>query len=156
MKLMRNLQKIFDAIKSSEGVELFSKLSAADILFTTKEDLFEVLLLYAPIALIMLFIYPKLTDLKKELLFFILLALTVTSSVSKAGVLVVFALLIAPAYISFSQTKYPKLLFGWIFGSICVLTSLLVSYFFDLPTGYSMIFILSFASLFGSLFLKKK
>ena len=54
----------------------------------------------------------------KELLFFVMLALTVTSSVQSAGVLVVFALLIAPAYAAIVQTCFKQLLFSWIFGSV--------------------------------------
>ncbi len=127
--------------KSSEGMELFSKLSAADILFTSTEELYRDVAIYIPISLVMFFIYPRTKGIVKELTFFIMLALTVTSSVQSAGVLVVFALLIAPAYAGMMQDKMKTLLFSWLFGSISILIALVASYNFDLPTGYSIIFV---------------
>ncbi len=128
--------------KSSEGMELFSKLSAADILFTSKEELVKSAALYIPISLVMFLLYPRLKGMLKELLFFVMLALTVTSSVQSAGVLVVFALLIAPTYAAITQRRFSQLLFSWIFGSIGVMAAIFISYTFDLPTGYTIIFVI--------------
>ena len=128
--------------QSSEGMELFNKLSAADILFSTQEDVVQALWLYGVIAFVMFVLYPRLGGLYKKLLFFGALALTVTSSVQNAGVLVVFALLVAPAYAALSQKRFKPLYFAWIFGAVNILIALAISYFFDLPTGYTMIFIL--------------
>ncbi len=133
--------------KSSEGMELFSKLSATDILFTSTDDLYKDLAIYIPISLIMFLIYPKTKGVIKELIFFIMLALTVTSSVKSAGVLVVFSLLIAPAYAGIIQKRFNPLLFAWSFGSISIIIALITSYNLDLPTGYSIIFITVFISL---------
>ena len=133
--------------KSAEGMELFSKLSAADILFTSKEELIKSAALYIPISLVMFVLYPRLKGMAKELLFFVMLALTVTSSVQSAGVLVVFALLIAPAYAAIVQTRFKQLLFSWIFGSVGVLAALYLSCTFDLPTGYMIIFVTVLASI---------
>ena len=133
--------------QSSEGMELFSKLSAADILFTMPEDLVEAALLYGGVAAVMFLIYPRLSGLSRELLFFSALAVTVTSSVQKAGVLVVFALLIAPTYAATVQKRLHPLLFSWIFGMAAVSVALFFSYRFDLPTGYTMIFAVVLASL---------
>ncbi len=127
--------------RSTEGTELFAKLSAADILFTSTDTLIESLFVYGGVALVMFFIYPKSRGLVRELIFFIMLAITVTSSVQSAGVLVVFALLIAPSYAAFFQSKFKPFLFATIFGSFSVLSALIASYNFDLPTGYSIIFI---------------
>ena len=133
--------------QSSEGTELFSKLSAADILFTSSDDLFKSLALYSGVAFVMFVIYPKLSGLKKEFLFFIMLAVTVTSSVQSAGVLVVFALLIAPSYAGLAQNKINPFLFACLFGSLGIILSLLGSYTLDLPTGYAIIFVIVFFSL---------
>ena len=133
--------------KSSEGMELFSKLSAADILFTSKEELFKSAALYIPISLVMFLLYPRLKGMAKELLFFVMLALTVTSSVQSAGVIVVFALLIAPAYAGIVQQRVLPLLFGWICGSISIIAALFLSYHFDLPTGYTIVFVTVLCSL---------
>jgi len=133
--------------QSAEGTELFSKLSASDILFTTQEELYSNLAVYLFAALVMFFIYPKLHGLKKEFLFFIMLAVVVTSSVQAAGVLVVFSLLIAPSYSALMQSRFEPFYFASIFGSLTILISLFVSYHLDLPTGYTIIFCVVSASL---------
>jgi zinc/manganese transport system permease protein len=134
--------------RSAEGLELFNKLSAADILFVTPDEVIKSVLLYSFVGFIMFFVYPRLRGIVKELLFFVMLAITVTSSVQSAGVLVVFSLLIAPAYAAIVQSKFHQLLFAWIFGSTGIITALFSSYYFDLPTGYTIIFIMVFASIF--------
>jgi len=133
--------------KSAEGTELFSKLSASDILFTSSDELYKSLVLYSFVATIMFFIYPKTKGLLKEFLFFLMLAITVTSSVQSAGVLVVFALLIAPSYAGIIQQKIKPFLFATIFGSIGIVVALIFSYNFDLPTGYTIIFVTVLSSL---------
>ncbi|WP_297440276.1 metal ABC transporter permease [Sulfurimonas sp.] len=127
--------------QSSEGTELFSKLSAADILFTSSDELYKSLAIYATVAFVMFVLYPRLAGLKKELLFFTMLAVTVTSSVQSAGVLVVFTLLIAPSYAGLVQSRFNPFAFATIFGSLSVLLALFVSYHLDLPTGYAIIFV---------------
>ena len=135
--------------QSAEGTELFSKLSAADILFTSSQDLYKDLAIYAFVSFVMLVFYPRIHGLKKEFLFFLMLAITVTSSVQSAGVLVVFALLIAPSYIGITQSKYNSFKFATIFGSFAVLGALFLSYNLDLPTGYTIIFSVVSLSIFG-------
>ncbi len=133
--------------QSAEGMELFSKLSASDILFTSKGELYSNLSIYIFVALVMLFIYPKLEGMKREYLFFLMLAITVTSSVQVAGVLVVFALLIAPSYAGMMQKRIKPFLFATSFGTIFILLALYISYAFDMPTGYTIIFCIVSASL---------
>lgn len=128
--------------KSAEGMEIFSKLSAADILFTSSNELYNALAVYIPISLVMFLIYPKTRGALREILFFTMLALTVTSSVQLAGVLVVFALLIAPAYIGLVQQKFSPLFVSWISGIFAIVSAIIASYNFDLPTGYSIIFVM--------------
>jgi zinc/manganese transport system permease protein len=126
---------------SSEGMEHFKSLLASDILFTPLDDVLKGALLYAAIALAIWKLYPRVTGFYKDFLFFSLLALTVSSSVHLAGVLVVFVLLIAPALVATSlSAKNPMLvssLFGWFFSIVAIV----VSYFYDLPTGYSIVFL---------------
>jgi len=136
--------------QSSQGSELFSRLSAADILFTSTQDLYKDLLLYSGVAFVMFVIYPKLEGMKKEFLFFAMLGVTVTSSVQSAGVLVVFALLIAPSYAGLLQSKIPPFLFACLFGSFAVMLAMICSYYLDLPTGYTIIFITVLSSLLFS------
>ena len=127
---------------SAEGMEIFSKLSAADILFTSKNELYTSVMFYIPISLVMFFFYPKTKGFLREITFFIMLALTVTSSVQSAGVLVVFALLIAPAYMGVVQKKLHPLIIAWVSGGLAIITALIGSYHFDLPTGYSIVFVM--------------
>jgi len=142
--------------RSTEGTELFQQISAADILFTTKEDLISCALVYIGVSLVMFIVYPRVNGIFKELLFFSMLAIVVTSSVQHAGVLVVFSLLIAPAYFAIVQTKVKPLLFAWLSGSFSVGLAMLLSYTYDLPTGYSIIFVLVSFTLIGVWFLGKK
>lgn len=140
---------------SPQGAELFQKLSATDILFTSDDELYPSILLYICIAFVMFMFYPKTTGVTRELTFFSMLALTVTSSVQLAGVLVVFVLLVAPSFIALSQKRFTPLYLAWISGLILSVIALIVSYYFDLPTGYSIIFFQSLAVVVFSLFVRK-
>jgi len=141
---------------SAEGMEHFKSLLASDILFTPPSDVLKSTIIYAFIALILWKIYPILKGFFRELLFFSLLALTVTSSVQLAGVLVVFVLLIAPALVVVSlQIKKPLIssfFFGWFFSIIAII----ISYYYDLPTGYSIVFLGALLSSLIVLFSSKK
>ena len=136
---------------TTQGTELFTKLQATDILFTTLPDLVEPLILYSSVAVLFFAFYPRLQGLAKELLFFILLALTVTSSVQLAGVLVVFVLLIVPALVALLQNRFSTLPFAWMLGSIVIIFAMIASYTLDLPTGYSIVFVGAFVGITWSL-----
>ncbi|MDH4944117.1 metal ABC transporter permease [Sulfurimonas sp. C5] len=141
---------------SAEGLEIFSKLSAADILFTSKDELYTSIAVYIPISLVMFLIYPRTKGFFKEILFFVMLAITVTSSVQLAGVLVVFALLIAPAYIGVVQKRFNPMVVAWVSGIFAIITAIIGSYSYDLPTGYSIIFVMVVVSLVFVVFNEKK
>lgn len=139
---------------TGQGTELFTKLQATDILFTSVSDLWEPLVLYSVVALLFFLFYHRLTGFYKETLFFGLLALTVTSSVQLAGILVVFVLLIVPAFLALLQGRFSKLPFAWVVGSIIIIAAMVVSYYFDLPTGYTIVFIASLAGVSSALVFK--
>jgi len=126
---------------TTQGTELFNKLQATDILFTTLADLAEPLILYGIVAILFFTLYHRLQGFLKEVFFFTLLALTVTSSVQLAGVLVVFILLIVPALVALLQHSFAKLPFAWVVGSIIIIFAMILSYYFDLPTGYTIVFV---------------
>jgi len=136
---------------TTQGTELFNKLQATDILFTTLEDLTEPTLLYGLVALLFFTLYHRLSGIYKEMLFFGLLALTVTSSVQLAGVLVVFVLLIVPAFLALLQSRFKPLLFAWMIGSSIIIFAMVFSYHFDLPTGYTIVFVGSLCGIVGAL-----
>lgn len=139
---------------TGQGTELFSKLQATDILFTSVADLWEPLVLYTMVALLFFLFYHRLTGLYKEALFFGLLALTVTSSVQLAGILVVFVLLIVPAFVALLQGRFSKLPFAWVLGSMFIILAMVISYYFDLPTGYTIVFVASLAGVSSALVFK--
>lgn len=126
---------------SAEGMEHFKSLLASDILFTPLDALLQSAVIYLGIALVLWKVYPKTSGFTKELLFFSLLALTVTSSVQLAGVLVVFVLLIAPALVGIVLNPKKPLLVSWVFGWFFSILAILLSYYFDLPTGYTIVFL---------------
>jgi zinc/manganese transport system permease protein len=119
-------------------------------------DLIEPFLLYSIVALLFLTLYSKLEGIFKEMLFFGLLALTVTSSVQLAGVLVVFVLLIVPAFLALLQNRFSKLPFAWILGSLIIILAMILSYHFDLPTGYTIVFIASLIGVLSTLAFSRK
>jgi len=139
---------------SAEGTELFAKLQANDILFTTPKDLIEPAILYSTVAITFWLFYKKTEGFLKEFMFFGLLALTVTSSVQLAGVLVVFVLLIVPAFLSLLQNRFSKLIFSWTVGSLIIISSMIVSYSYDLPTGYTIVFLSSLIGVISALIFK--
>ncbi len=126
--------------KSAHGTEALSNLLAADIIFTPHADIIKTAVLYSAIGVIIYFVNKKLTGIIREILFFTLFAITVTSSVRLAGVFVVFTLLIAPAFISLKFARKRIIFFSWVIGIIINLMAIATSYYFDLPTGYSIVF----------------
>src|SRR5271157_851799 len=131
--------------KSPHGMEEFQNLMAYDILYTQVKDIVTTGIIYAIIGLIIFTIIRKTKGNLNELLFFITFAVTVTSSVKMAGVLVVFAILLAPAFIAIQLSKIPSvpsyikrfpLLTAWLIGTIINMVSIIISYYGDMPTGY--------------------
>jgi len=141
---------------SAEGMEHFKSLLASDILFTAPMDVAKSAGIYAGVALVLYTLYPRVTGFLKELLFFSLLAITVSSSVELAGVLVVFVLLIAPALVVRELKLNKPLLSSFIFGWFFSISSIIISYYFDLPTGYTIVFLGALLSSIIVLFNAKK
>jgi zinc/manganese transport system permease protein len=126
--------------KSYHGMETFQKLMASDILFTPLEEILKTAVIYAVLGLFLLLVYGKTAGVVRDFIFFVTFALTVTISVRLAGVLVVFALLVGPALIALKVQKGIPLINAWIIGVIINLVSIIVSYNFDFPTGYTLVF----------------
>ena len=141
---------------SSEGLEHFKALLASDILFVTSGELVESGLIYAVIALVLWGVYPRTSGFARELLFFSLLAVTVTSSVQLAGVLVVFVLLIAPALVGTMQRRFNPFAVAWLYGWSITAAGVVAAYSLDLPTGYSVVFLASAATLAAVVLLSGK
>jgi len=132
---------------SAEGMEHFKSLLANDILFTTQKQFLEALPLYGAIGAAIALIYPRSRGFGREALFFSLLALTVTSSVQLAGVLVVFILLVGPILVASMQCRFSPYPLAVFLGSLCGILSMLTAFYADLPTGYTIVFIGAFSAL---------
>ncbi len=127
--------------KSAHGAEDFLRLTANDILFTPTEELIKTGTLYIFLGLLIYLRERYTKGLLSDLLFYLLFALTVSSSVKLAGVLVVFSLLLAPALVSIKLRR--GLFFAWVYGSLINIIAILGSYHLDLPTGFSIVFLQS-------------
>lgn len=76
-----------------------------------------------------------------DFIFFLIFGVVVTSSVTTAGVLLVFSFLIVPPIIGllFSTKLHLALPIAWSFGIVASAVGLAASYAFDLPTGAAMV-----------------
>jgi zinc/manganese transport system permease protein len=137
--------------KSYHGMEQFQNLMAADILFTPTEDIVHTAILYAVLGLVIFFFHRKTSGFLRDMLFFITFAVTVTSAVRLAGVLVLFSLLVAPALIATIIRRGIPLINAWIIGIGLNILSIVISYQFDFPTGYTIVFINGLAALLVSM-----
>ncbi len=140
--------------RSPHGLEELNNLLAYDILFTSYNEIFKVSLIYFVIGIFVYFINKKLSGFKRDVAFFTTFAITLTSSVKLAGVFVVFSILISPTLISLKLFKKNHVLYSVIIGLFLILIALVVSYNFDFPTGYTIVFINTLSAIMLSL-LKK-
>ena len=137
--------------KSAHGMEAFQKLMAADIIFTPFREIAKTAVLYAALGIFIFYFHRKTSGFVRDLLFFITFSATVTSSVRLAGVLIVFALLLAPALIATHIKKGVPLINAWIIGIIVNIIAIFISYRLDFPTGYTIVFCHSLAALLASI-----
>jgi len=149
--------------KSPHGMEKFQNLMAYDILFTEMKDVYITAALYLAIGLL-LFIFSRNTKGNiHDMLFFTAFAATVTSSVKIAGVLVVFAILLGPTFISIQISHLKRfsgfigknlLACAWIIGTVINMMSITISYYFDFPTGYTLVFFHALCAVCTAFFIK--
>ena len=127
--------------RAPRGAEEMEHLVAADILFVSMHAVLRTAVLYAAIGAVLWLALRRLRGTWHELLFFGTFSLTVTSSVHLAGVLVVFAILVAPAFVvsSMKLSFRAKLLLAWGLGTVVNLVAIVASYFLDLPTGHTVV-----------------
>lgn len=155
------------------GAEHIRALLVGNILTVTLAEVFRTSLLYITIgvihwmcrkAMIKVSFQPEqaLHDGYRirawDFLFYTLFGLVVTSSVSLAGILLVFSYLIVPALISlvFSNHIRTRLLLGWGIGFFASLAGLYASVVWDTPTGASIVCafgVLFFIFVIGSRFI---
>lgn len=113
------------------------KMLTGDILFVSPADVITMTMLYAILGIFLWIGQKKIKD--TPILFYLILGLIVTSSVKIAGVLLVFTYLIMPALAGLYSSDTRPLTAGWLFGAIASLSGMVVSVFYDWPTGPSII-----------------
>ncbi len=76
-----------------------------------------------------------------DFLFYVTFGFVVTSSVKTAGVLLVFSFLVVPSVCAMLLSDHLKsrLAWGWVIGFIVSISGMAVSYYFDFPTGASVV-----------------
>lgn len=125
--------------KSPQGTEDFQRLLASDLLFVSLKEIYTTTGIYFLIGIALYLSGRFFKNQWKDISFFLLFAITVTSSVKLAGVLVVFSLLVAPALVAIMLATRLMLLVAWIYGTLVNLLGVFISFKFDLPTGYTLV-----------------
>jgi zinc/manganese transport system permease protein len=140
----------------SHGAEEVQQLLAGNILWASPEEVISTAILYIVIGLIHFLFRKPFFALSYELaneatlnrsqrlwdfLFYATFGIVVTSSVSIGGVLLVFGYLIIPSVMSvmLANTTRMRLLLAWGSGLLISTLGIVVSYFFDLPTGPTIV-----------------
>ncbi len=133
--------------KTAHGAEHIKDLLVGQVLWVTWSDVLKTAAIYAGVALVHWICRRQLLDasFKKkqknqafwDFLFYALFGVVITSSVSVAGVLQVFAYLIVPSVVGslFFTTIKARLLFGWLLGFGMSLICMILSHWLDLPAG---------------------
>jgi zinc/manganese transport system permease protein len=142
--------------RSPQGAEHVKKILVGSILTVGPAQLAQFAALYGAIGLLHWFLRRPLLAVSSEtrpagagalavsiwdFVFFLSFGIVVTSSVTTAGVLLVFSLLIVPAVIGFifSRNLRVVLAIAWAVGIVACAVGLAGSYALDLPTGAAMV-----------------
>jgi zinc/manganese transport system permease protein len=140
----------------AHGAEEVSELLAGSILWVRGQTIVVTTLLYAAIGLVhwifrrqffQISLHPEEAAAQGmrmrfwDFLFYVTFGFVVTSSVSIAGVLLVFSFLVIPAVVAilFVDGVRPRLLLGWAVGTFVSALGCSVSYFRDLPSGPTIV-----------------
>ncbi len=118
---------------SPHGAEHFNEILSGEMLFVTWEDI----LYHLPIYIGVLLFWFNYTGARQGLVFYILFALAITSSVQLVGVFLVFTSLIVPA-LALAISKR-GLFFGYAVSAIALIIGMLVSIYSDLPSSICVI-----------------
>lgn len=148
---------LFD--KAAHGAEHIKQTLTGHLIWATWGEALKVFCIYSSLSLLYFFLHRKLwnssigenTHWKWNFLFYILFSLVIASSVSIAGVLLVFSFLIVPAFLSYFLFKsfFNRLIFGWVLALLLSVIGLMGSYALNMPTSPFIVFLFtSFPILF--------
>ena len=137
--------------KSPHGSEHIKQTLTGHLIWVSWGSSLKIFLIYAGVSFFYFIFHKQIwknsigksNHWQWNLLFYILFSIIIASSVSLVGVLLVFAFLIAPSFLSafFFQSFLHRLIFGWITASILSLLGLSGSYLFNLPTSAFLVFL---------------
>jgi zinc/manganese transport system permease protein len=137
--------------KAPEGTEHLKDMLVGNILTVSWETVIKTALVYAAIGLFHWIFRAKFLAISmgKEIpnvrwwdfLFYTSFGFVVTSSVTIAGVLLVFSYLIVPSVAAalFARRIGARLAFGWIVGAVVSAAGVFLSFQYDLPTGATIV-----------------
>ncbi|MGZ5870715.1 MAG: metal ABC transporter permease [Bradyrhizobium sp.] len=130
--------------RAPQGAEHLKQILTGNILTSGLNEIAVIVPLYLAVALVHFLLRRKLAksgSLFWEFVFYATFGVVVTSSVSLAGVLLVFSFLIIPAAIGvmFASTLPRQLAIGWIAGVLTSAAGFAASFAFDLPTGAAIV-----------------
>ncbi len=143
---------VLGTAKLPHGAEELRDLQAGSILWVRGETIVLTALLYAGIGLfhwafrrrfLAISLDPEGAEAQGinlrlwDFLFYVSFGFVVTSSVSIAGVLLVFSYLVIPSVVAvlFAEGVGARLAIGWMVGTLVSATGVSISYFEDLPSG---------------------
>jgi zinc/manganese transport system permease protein len=137
--------------KAPEGTEHLKDMLVGNILTTSWTTVIKTGILYALVGLFHFIFRKKFLAISMgqevpnlrwwDFLFYASFGFVVTSSVAIAGVLLVFSYLIVPsvAAMLFARTIGKRLAIGWTMGAIVSAAGVLLSFYYDLPTGAAIV-----------------
>jgi len=151
--------------RSTQGMEELKQMLNGNILWVRWEEVLVLVAVYGVLSFLHGVFFPRFLALSIsenpdtdpgflwEFLFFASFAVIITLAVNFAGVLMVFAFLIIPAFSASMLSHDPRkqILIGWTIGATGTIAGLAMSYFFDLPTGATTVSLLGLMPLLAIL-----
>jgi zinc/manganese transport system permease protein len=139
--------------QSAQGMDELKSLFNGSILWVSWSEIGIVALAYATLALLHMVFWRKFSalsfdDVREkmpsflwEFAFFATFAMVITLAVNTAGILIVFAFLILPAFSAslMAQRFSSRLWFGWVGGLVASVLGLWLAYMADLPVGATIV-----------------
>ena len=149
--------------RAASGGEELKALMVGHLLFVDWSEIMKVFTIYSVVGAIHLIFRKQFLLISQnperafaeglrvrlwDFLFYATFGLVVTSSVEIAGVLLVFSFLIVPAVCGAFVSKRlgTRLVLGWLVGLICSVFGVAISYYFDLPTGATVVCVFGLAA----------
>ena len=142
--------------RAPQGSEELQAILVGHLLFVDQHEVVKILILYSLVGVVHWFVRKPLLEISSDpeaafqkgrhvrlwdFLFYALFGAVVTSSVSVAGVLLVFSFLIVPSVCAVFLAKGigTRLFIGWLCGLLTSVIGIGASYYWDLPTGATVV-----------------